>query len=81
MPKLSIERQRFAVRGVFTISRGSRTHAEVLTVTLDAGNGHVGRGECVPYAHYGESMDSVTAQIEGLRGDLGQGLDREQLAD
>ena len=81
MPTLSIERERFAVRGVFTISRGSRTHAEVLTVRLDAGDGHVGRGECVPYAHYGETMDSVTEQIESLRGDLVRGLTREQLED
>jgi L-alanine-DL-glutamate epimerase-like enolase superfamily enzyme len=53
----------------FTISRGSRTEAQVLTVTRDAGRGH-GVGECVPYARYGETMDSVAAQIEGLPEDI-----------
>jgi L-alanine-DL-glutamate epimerase-like enolase superfamily enzyme len=37
----------------------------VLTVTITRG-GVTGRGECVPYARYGETLDSVTAQIEGL---------------
>ena len=46
---------------VFTISRGSRTEAQVLTVRAGAG-----WGECVPYARYGETLESVTAQIEGL---------------
>ena len=49
----------------FTISRGSRTEARVLTVTVEA-DGVRGRGECVPYARYGETPDSVAAQIEGL---------------
>lgn len=64
----------FQLAQVFTISRGSRTQAHVLTVRItDAGV--TGWGECVPYARYGESMESVTAQIESLpeqvsRGDL-----------
>ena len=56
----------FRLAQVFTISRGSRTQAEVLTVTLDG----LGRGECVPYARYGETLQSVTAQIQGLPSDL-----------
>ena len=40
---------------------------------------HHGRGECVPYARYGESVESVTAQIEAMRGRLTQGLTREAL--
>jgi L-Ala-D/L-Glu epimerase len=55
----------FPLARAFTISRGSRTHAHVLTVTLEA-DGAIGRGECVPYARYGESLDSVEAQIAGL---------------
>lgn len=60
-----IHREVFPLAGTFTISRGSRTEAQVLTVTL-AEDGAMGRGECVPYARYGESLDSVTAQIESL---------------
>ncbi len=55
----------FPLAQVFTISRGSRTEARVLTVTIEA-DGAIGRGECVPYARYGESLESVTAQIQGL---------------
>ena len=55
----------FPLAEVFTISRGSRTEAKVVTVSVSR-DGANGRGECVPYARYGESMESVIAQIEGL---------------
>jgi len=55
----------FRLAQVFTISRGSRTEARVLTVRITRG-GITGRGECVPYARYGETLESVTAQIAGL---------------
>lgn len=64
-----ITRDSFRLAEVFTISRGSRTEAQVLTVNIEQ-DGHVGRGECVPYARYGETLDSVAAQIEGYSGDL-----------
>ena len=59
----------FRLAQVFTISRGSRTEAKVLTAHLSAG-GVTGRGECVPYARYGETLESVEAEIAGLSGDL-----------
>jgi L-alanine-DL-glutamate epimerase-like enolase superfamily enzyme len=59
----------FRLAQVFTISRGSRTEARVLTVQVTRG-GVTGRGECVPYARYGETLDSVTAQIAGLPPDI-----------
>ncbi len=59
----------FQLAQVFTISRGSRTEARVLTVRITDG-GVTGWGECVPYARYGETMESVTAQIEALSGAL-----------
>ena len=59
----------FQLAQVFTISRGSRTEARVLTVRITDG-GFVGMGECVPYARYGETLESVTAQIEGLSGTI-----------
>ncbi len=62
---LTVTEERFALAEVFTIARGSRTHADVLTVTL-ARDGIAGRGECVPYARYGETLASVRAQVEGL---------------
>lgn len=65
--KISVTRDVFQLAQVFTISRGSRTQAEVLTVTIER-DGIVGRGECVPYARYGETLDSVTQQIAGFEG-------------
>ncbi len=64
----------FRLAQVFTISRGSRTEARVLTVRITRGD-TVGWGECVPYARYGETLESVTAQIEGLP----NGIDRKAL--
>jgi L-alanine-DL-glutamate epimerase-like enolase superfamily enzyme len=55
------------VAGAFTISRGSRTEAAVVVVEAVA-NGHVGRGECVPYARYGETVEGVVAAIAALGG-------------
>ncbi len=55
----------FPLAEAFTISRGSRTEAHVLTVTATQGDAR-GRGECVPYARYGETMESVAAQIASL---------------
>ncbi|QUJ75867.1 dipeptide epimerase [Sulfitobacter albidus] len=65
--QVEVTRDVFRLAQVFTISRGSRTQAEVLTVRLRDGDA-AGWGECVPYARYGETLDSVTAQIEGLPG-------------
>ncbi|SEN32191.1 L-alanine-DL-glutamate epimerase [Loktanella fryxellensis] len=67
--QIAVTQDTFALVQVFTISRGSRTAAHVLTVTVTDG-AHVGRGECVPYARYGETSDSVAAQIAGLPADL-----------
>lgn len=78
MLKLTVEEQVFPLAEVFTISRGSRTDARVVVATLSDGL-HSGRGECVPYAHYGESVASVIAQIESLSDDLAKGLDRTGL--
>jgi L-Ala-D/L-Glu epimerase / N-acetyl-D-glutamate racemase len=62
---IEITRDVFRLAQVFTISRGSRSEAQVLTVTVTEG-GHKGWGECVPYSRYGETLDSVSDQIAGL---------------
>ncbi len=73
MIKLDIKAEQFKLAEVFTISRGSRTAADVITVTLTRGS-HKGQGESVPYARYGETMQSVTDQIlsisDALAGDI-----------
>ena len=67
--RIEVSRDVFALAQVFTIARGSRTEAQVLTVRVTDGV-HQGWGECVPYARYGETLETVTAQIEALPGDV-----------
>ena len=55
----------FPLARAFTISRGSKTEARVVTVTVIRG-GVTGRGEAVPYARYGETPEGVLAQIAAL---------------
>ena len=62
---ITVARDVFRLAEVFTISRGSRTEAQVLTVSVTRGD-ITGFGECVPYARYGETLDTVAAEIEGL---------------
>ncbi|MGB5201595.1 MAG: N-acetyl-D-Glu racemase DgcA [Sedimenticolaceae bacterium] len=78
MVELVVSAESWPIRGSFTISRGAKTQADVVLVELSSGE-FKGRGECVPYTRYGESCDSVIEQIESLRQDLQQGLDRIQL--
>ncbi|MCO5157119.1 MAG: dipeptide epimerase [Aquamicrobium sp.] len=77
---LSIDEERFPLAAAFTISRGSKTEAAVLTCTVSEGE-NAGRGECVPYARYGETLDSVRAEIEAMREASGRGMTREALLD
>jgi L-alanine-DL-glutamate epimerase-like enolase superfamily enzyme len=71
---IDVVAESFRLAETFTISRGSRDEAEVLTVTIREGR-VVGRGECVPYKRYGESMESVAAQIGALK----DGISRAEL--
>lgn len=75
---LSVHIERWPLANAFTISRGSKTEALVVTVELREA-GHCGRGECVPYARYGETPERVVAAIEALRPALRRGLDRGAL--
>jgi L-Ala-D/L-Glu epimerase len=53
------------LREAFTISRGSKTNANVLCVTLSDGE-FQGRGEAVPYGRYDETIDSALQQIGSI---------------
>lgn len=78
-PHLEVHAERFPLRSAFTISRGSRTTQEVVRVAIHE-DGRTGQGECVPYAHYGETVAGVVATLEGLGAAVAEGLDRETLA-
>ena len=50
----------------FVISRGTKTHATVIVVEVGDGDG-IGRGECVPYGRYGETVETVLEQLATVR--------------
>jgi L-alanine-DL-glutamate epimerase-like enolase superfamily enzyme len=75
---LRVAVERWPIRGSFAISRGAKTEAIVVVAELGDGKA-VGRGECVPYARYGETVEGVAAAIEGLRTRLEAGLARQEL--
>ncbi|MCK7614919.1 N-acetyl-D-Glu racemase DgcA [Roseibium sediminicola] len=75
---VEIEAERFEIAGGFKISRETRTHAQVVVVTLADGD-HKGHGECVPYPRYGETLESVQTQIGEVAELLKEGLTRDQL--
>jgi L-alanine-DL-glutamate epimerase-like enolase superfamily enzyme len=76
--KLDVSVERFALKNPFVISRGSKTEALVVVATLTRG-GAAGRGECTPYARYGESVETVVAAIETARAAIEAGADRMAL--
>lgn len=73
--RLKVETESWPILGAFAIARGAKTEARVVTVQISEDEA-IGRGECVPYARYGESPDSVRVQIESIRGAIESGLDR-----
>jgi L-alanine-DL-glutamate epimerase-like enolase superfamily enzyme len=78
MPILTTREERWPLASAFVISRGAKTEARVVGVELRDG-GHLGRGEAVPYARYGETVEGVLDQIEAVRGAVEGGLDRAAL--
>ncbi len=54
---------RYPLKKAFGISRGTKTSADVVIVTIEQG-AYCGRGECVPYERYGETIASVIEQID-----------------
>lgn len=75
---LSVTAETFPIAGTFTISRGSKTEAEVIVCSIEDGRQR-GWGECVPYRRYGESIDSVREQIFAVAAAIESGLDRREL--
>ncbi|MEZ6010383.1 MAG: N-acetyl-D-Glu racemase DgcA [Hyphomonas sp.] len=66
------------LKATFTTSRGTRTSAETVRVTLSESLSR-GRGECVPYPRYGETVEGVIAAIEAVRPQIEAGIGRVEL--
>jgi L-alanine-DL-glutamate epimerase-like enolase superfamily enzyme len=73
--RIETRAEAWPIRGRFTISRGVKTEAEVVLVEARA-EGLRGRGECVPYPRYGETVAEVVGAIQGLEV---EGLTRAKL--
>ncbi|MGH6840425.1 MAG: dipeptide epimerase, partial [Methylocella sp.] len=78
MPRLAISVERFPILGKFVISRGAKTAAVVVVAAIEDG-AFRGRGEGVPYARYGETVDSVLAQMGSVRSQIEGGADRTRV--
>jgi L-Ala-D/L-Glu epimerase len=76
---LEVAVERWPIRGAFTISRGSKHEAVVVVATISDGACR-GRGECVPYARYGESVEGAVAAIKACAAPLAAGANRAELA-
>ena len=76
--QITIEKQSWALEHVFRISRGARTATEVIQLSIKDGK-NIGWAEAVPYARYGETLDSVVEQIASISERLENGLDNEGL--
>src|SRR5262249_24672814 len=70
--------ERWPIAGSFTISRGAKSEAVVVVAELSDGTDR-GRGECVPYARYGENVEGVVATLQGMSAAIAGGLDRGAL--
>ncbi|KAH3756144.1 dipeptide epimerase [Pelomyxa schiedti] len=71
---IRVKTEQWPIEGVFTISRGSKTIAEVIVVeirdaaqeAIDPATAIVGRGEGVPYRHYNETIEGSVASIQAV---------------
>ncbi len=78
--RLNVRRDSWPLAKPFTISRGSKTVAEVVVAEISDGALR-GRGEGVPYARYGETIDGVVAALAAMSEAVAGGLDRAALQD
>lgn len=78
MRSVKVYQESWPLHSPFVISRGTRNEAVVVVVEIEE-DGVKGVGECTPYPRYGESVESVMAQIVTLVDQLETGATREQI--
>ena len=75
---IQVRHDRLPLNRPFRIARGVKTVADVIEVTISEG-ATFGRGEGVPYARYGETIESAIAAVDQIRAALESGADRAAL--
>lgn len=63
--RLAAAIETWPIAGAFTISRGVKREAVIVTAEVGDGR-HTGRGECVPYPRYAETPEATLAAIRAL---------------
>jgi L-Ala-D/L-Glu epimerase len=76
--RLTITRRAWPLARPLVTARGVRTVVDVVVAEISDTDSR-GRGECVPLQRYGESIDSVVATLEAMKGAIASGLYRETL--
>jgi len=77
--RLQVIVENWPIAGTFTISRGAKTEATVVLATISEGE-FSGRGECVPYTRYGETVEGVAEAIRAMESRLIEDITPESLA-
>ncbi len=78
MRRLTIRHETWPLARPFAIARGTKAAAEVVVAQIED-QGGIGRGECVPYARYGETVEGVIAAIQAFADAIAAGMNREAL--
>ncbi len=76
--ELRVNQESWPLKNPFRIARGSLTEAHVIVATISDGQ-HTGRGEAVPSARYGQTVESATAQLEQISSHGPAAFDRRQI--
>ncbi len=76
---VAFRQESWPIAGTFTISRGSKTQADVVVVTLKR-NGHQGWGEAVPYPRYGETVTDTVAALQVQTSAIAKLASRDEIA-
>ena len=79
MIHLSVEIRRYPLREPFVIARGAQTETQTLLVTLVDQAGRRGRGEGCGVEYAGETLETMSAQIEAAREVIEAGVSRQAL--
>jgi L-alanine-DL-glutamate epimerase-like enolase superfamily enzyme len=75
---LTVEIERYPVKGAFVIARGAKTHVDVVVATIMEGP-HRGRGEATAIYYKGETAETVAAQVTTMADAVAAGVSRAEL--
>jgi len=76
--RLTVTRRAWPLARPITTAHGTQTTVDIVVAEISDTDSR-GRGEGVPLRRYGESIDSVAAQLEAMKGAITSGLNRDTL--